>query len=287
MLTAADIARRLGLRRYSRSWRGRCPACDYPSTFSVRACRDGRTMLFCSSCQDRDALADAVLRATGQQHQSEVRDDLETAARQRKQDAALRLLAWIGIRHRHASRCLSHTPRSGWFGRIARAPVPCRLSAPGEREASGPDRAGLRHGGTPLAVHRTFLTRDGRKATVEPAKASLGPVWGGAIHLSELIGGTCTPLVVGEGIETAASAGHLMGLPAWAAISAGNMAKGLVLPPEARRVVIAADPDKSGRVAARAAWLRWHAEGRAVQIATPDGAGDFNDLLCAREAGSV
>ena len=51
------------------------------------------------------------------------------------------------------------------------------------------------------------------------------------------------PLVIGEGIESSASAGRLMGLPAWAAVSAGNLAKGLVLPSEARRVVIAADPD--------------------------------------------
>ena len=33
------------------------------------------------------------------------------------------------------------------------------------------------------------------------------------------------PLVIGEGIETAASAGRLMGFSAWAAIAAGNMAK--------------------------------------------------------------
>jgi putative DNA primase/helicase len=38
--------------------------------------------------------------------------------------------------------------------------------------------------------------------------------------------------------------GVVMGLPARAAISAGNMAKGLVVPPEARRVVIAANPDE-------------------------------------------
>ena len=84
---------------------------------------------------------------------------------------------------------------------------------------------------------------------------------------------------MGEGIETAASAGLLMAVPAWAAISAGNLAKGLTLPPEARRVVIAADPDQTGRTAARDAWLRWTAEGREVSVAVPDGVSDFNDLL--------
>jgi hypothetical protein len=73
-----------------------------------------------------------------------------------------------------------------------------------------------------------------------------------------------------------------MGLPAWAAISAGNLAKGLLLPPEAVSVVIAADPDKAGADAARSAWERWTGEGRTVRIATPDGPGDFNDLLLER-----
>jgi hypothetical protein len=87
------------------------------------------------------------------------------------------------------------------------------------------------------------------------------------------------PLVVGEGIESSASAGRLMGLPAWAAVSAGNLAKALLLPPEARSVVIATDPDRHGRKAAQAAWQRWRAEGRNVRIAIPDDDRDFNDVL--------
>jgi len=62
-------------------------------------------------------------------------------------------------------------------------------------------------------------------------------------------------------------------------ISAGNLAKGLVLPFEASRVVVAADPDRAGEQAARAAALRWSAEGRVVQIARPTGNGDFNDMV--------
>lgn len=284
MLTAADIALRLGLRRYPRSWRGRCPACDYPSTFSVRAGRDGRAMLFCSSCQDRDALADAVARAFGQERRREPHDDCRMAVvRQPKLDAALRL--WRG------SEPAVGTPADVY---LASRGLPALASSPALRfRADCPHPEGgmlsamialvCDMSGTPVAVHRTFLTRDGRKATVEPAKASLGPVWGGAIHLSELIEGT--PIVVGEGIETAASAGRLMGLPAWAAISAGNMAKGLLLPPEARKVVIAADPDHAGERAARTAAQRWAAEGRTVQIARPVGTGDFNDLLTAAPHG--
>jgi phage/plasmid primase-like uncharacterized protein len=128
-----------------------------------------------------------------------------------------------------------------------------------------------------MAVHRTFLTSDGRKAGVEPARASLGPVWGGAIRLHPFA--PDKPLILGEGVESAASAGRMMGLPAWAAVSAGNLAAGVLLPPEARRVVVAADPDAAGTNAARDAWTRWTAEGREVRIALPDGAWDFNDLI--------
>ena len=59
-----------------------------------------------------------------------------------------------------------------------------------------------------------------------------------------------------------------------------------MLPPEAQRVIIAADPDEAVNARLAHAWLRWRAEGRTVQIATPNAAGDFNDVLRARDAGN-
>ena len=53
--------------------------------------------------------------------------------------------------------------------------------------------------GIPTAIHRTFLTRDGRKANAVPVKASLGAIWGGAIRLQAIEPGK--PLVIGEGLE--------------------------------------------------------------------------------------
>lgn len=132
--------------------------------------------------------------------------------------------------------------------------------------------------GAAIAVHRTYLRSDGTaKVNVEPAKASLGPVWGGMIRLNPV----ASELVIGEGAESAASAGLILGLPAWSAVSAGNLASGLVLPPEVRAVVIAADPDEAGRHAARQAWQRWTEAGRRVRIVLPTGDGDFNDTLRA------
>ena len=56
--TAADIASRLHLKRSGTSWRGPCPACGYPDSFSVCQGCNGRTLFYCASCQDRNAIAD-------------------------------------------------------------------------------------------------------------------------------------------------------------------------------------------------------------------------------------
>jgi putative DNA primase/helicase len=131
--------------------------------------------------------------------------------------------------------------------------------------------------GKAIAVHRTYVTTAGQKATVEPSRASNGHVWGGAIRLDP----EAPEIVIGEGIESSASAGRLLSLPAWSAVNAGNLGGGVVLPPSVRSVVIAADADAAGRNAAEAAAERWQAEGRRVRIACPDVPGhDFNDLLC-------
>jgi phage/plasmid primase-like uncharacterized protein len=140
--------------------------------------------------------------------------------------------------------------------------------------------------GALLAVHRTYLRPDGSgKAAAEPARATLGPAAGGAVKL----GGPLpdAPLVIAEGIETALSAGLLLGAPAWAAVSAGNMAR-LDLPGDVRAVVVATDNDPPGLRAAGVAAHRWRAEGRAVRVALPDEPGaDFNDIARARAAQGV
>lgn len=142
-----------------------------------------------------------------------------------------------------------------------------------------------------VAVHRTYLAPDGHKARVETQKASKGTVSGGAIRLAPV----AREIVIGEEIETSASAGLLLGLPAWAAISAGNMGRSLILPPEVQEVTIAADDDGTdeqgrnpGLDAAEAAARRWKAEGRKVRIIKPNMPGkDFNDILQAHEAGKA
>ena len=129
--------------------------------------------------------------------------------------------------------------------------------------------------GSMVAIHRSYLTREGHKANVEPMKASLGPIMGSAIPLDP----AAPELVIGEGLETAASAGLTLNLSAWAAISAGNMECALALPNMVQSVVVAADPDGPGLRAAEAAARRWQGEGRKVRIIKPhQDRTDFNDL---------
>ena len=128
--------------------------------------------------------------------------------------------------------------------------------------------------GAPLAIHRTFLARDGKgKAPVDPAKMMLGPTRGGSVRLAEH-GET---LAIGEGLESCLSAMQATGVPAWAALSTSGL-KTLSLPADVRNVVILADGDDAGECAARCAARRWKNEGRRVRIARPTLGADFNDV---------
>ena len=132
------------------------------------------------------------------------------------------------------------------------------------------------HGGF-LGVQRTYLdsTGDG-KADVEPARASLGSLSGGAVRLAEPEHGR---LLVGEGIESTAAGMALFDLPGWAALGTSGL-RSIELPPHVDDVVIAADRDAAGlqTAAALARRLEAEAEGRNVEIRRPH-KGDFNDVL--------
>jgi hypothetical protein len=137
----------------------------------------------------------------------------------------------------------------------------------------------IRHG--PIGIHRTFLLPDGSgKARVDPDKASLGPIAGGAVWF----GMPCEDewLATGEGIENVLSVAQSRGLSAaWPALSTSGL-RSLVLPAEARMVLIVADNDGNcaGQRAARDAANRFLREGRRVKIVLPPTIDqDFNDIL--------
>jgi hypothetical protein len=131
--------------------------------------------------------------------------------------------------------------------------------------------------GEPIAIHRTFLARNGvAKAPVNPARMMLGPCRGGVVRLAQ----PGALLLIGEGIETCLSAMQTTGHPAWAALSTSGL-RSLELPRDVRDVIVLADGDEPGEAAARACALRWKREGRRVRIARPGIGLDFNDLLTA------
>ena len=134
--------------------------------------------------------------------------------------------------------------------------------------------------GSPIAVHRTFLARDGGgKAPVDPAKMMLGPCRGGAVRLGE----PGAVLMVGEGIETCLAAMQATGNAAWAALSTSGL-RSLDLPRDVRDVIVLADGDEPGEAAAQDCARRWKREGRRVRIARPPQGMDFNDLLKAAQS---
>jgi len=136
--------------------------------------------------------------------------------------------------------------------------------------------------GEPLAIHRTFLAREGAgKAPATPQKMMLGPCRGGAVRLAMPVG----KLMVGEGIETCLAAMQATCLPAWAALSTSGL-RTLQLSAEIDEVIVLADGDDPGEAAALAAARRWKREGRAVRIARPPTGMDFNDVLLGRAVGA-
>jgi DNA primase len=69
--------------------------------------------------------------------------------------------------------------------------------------------------------------------------------------------------------------------PVWGALSTSGF-RTLDLPAGIKRVILLADGDESGEVAAKHAAYRWRREGRQVSIARPPRGLDFNDVLCGR-----
>ena len=129
-------------------------------------------------------------------------------------------------------------------------------------------------------MQRTWL-HPGRpaKAPVAQPRKALGRVHGRAVRFGAP-GSDGATLLVGEGIETVLSlVAAVPALRAAAALSAGSLAA-FVPPPDAARLLIAADRDAAGRRAAAGIEARALAQGLAATVLVPEH-GDFNDDLAA------
>jgi hypothetical protein len=288
-MTAETIAKALGGRKAGAGWTTRCPAHDDRTpSLSIRDADDNKVLVRCHAGCDQKRVITALqtrgLWAENRPHSLSRMARRTFVERKRDQDDARRSEAALAIWQ-------SVQPAQG-------TPVETYLAARGIDQPL-PDalrfHASLKHpsggiwpamvalvangaDGTPLAIHRTYLARDGaRKAPVEPTKMMLGPCRGGAARLA--IPGDV--LMVGEGIETCLAAMQASGHPAWAALSTSGL-RSLDLPANVRNVIVLADGDESGEAAARYCALRWKRQGRSVRIARPTQGMDFNDMLLGR-----
>ena len=289
-MPAETIARALGGRKVGGGWMARCPAHnDRKPSLSIRDTDDGNVLVHChTSCEQEQVIG--ALRSRGLWEEKGYRltrpAPRAIATDRPDRDDAKRTVAALSIWQ-------SATAGTGTLvetylrsrGLNIPPPPPLRFHA-GLKHPSGaicPAMVALVTRGTdnmPLAIHRTFLSRDGTgKAPVEPQKMMLGPCRGGAVRL-----GSVRPdewLAIGEGIETTLSVMQACALPGWAALSADGI-KSLILPPDAAMALICADNDAggAGQRAAREATERFLREGRRVGIAMPPTLGtDFNDVL--------
>lgn len=136
--------------------------------------------------------------------------------------------------------------------------------------------------GRRVALHRSWLSKDGRKAEVPtPRKITpaAGPLAGSAIPLG--CPDTRGRIGVAEGIETALSCVLASGLPTVAAVSANGMAS-YRWPKGTRELVVFADNDAAGLAAARQLRDRALAAGLRSRVLAPtDSGSDWNDVLQA------
>jgi hypothetical protein len=275
-------------------WYGRygvtlCPVHgDTRPSLSIADGDGGRLLARCHAGCSFPAILDALkgmgLVAGGGTYTPPSRDDMARLRRAEGEQAdkqeARALTCWreaIPIAGTLAETYLRH--------RGITAPLPDTLRFhPDCRHPSGnrfPAMVALVEGAPRLAVHRTYLRRDGAgKADVEPAKAMLGAVAGGGVVLSR----AGQNWVVCEGIETGLSlASGLLKRPATivASLSTSGM-KRLMLPHPPCRLTIATDGDPAGRSAGNDLGIGATALGWKVWLLpAPDGH-DWNDVLTAR-----
>lgn len=140
-----------------------------------------------------------------------------------------------------------------------------------------------------IGMHKTYLTRDGRKADVsEPKKTEkIRKLSGGAVQLFK----PGKKLAVTEGFENALAVRALKGLPVWSCLNKVLLSQ-FVVPDGVEELYIYGDndaPDLKGRRAGQEAAAelaeRVIKEGRKAKIILPTSAGiDFADIWVAHLA---
>jgi len=268
---------RIDGKAYSSGWIGHCPShTDNTPSLSVSVGDDGRLLLHCFAGCDFRAIVDAL---GGRRPWPRTFGLPTTPAVTTLDDQKRRELA-AAIWHQAIPAIGTLAETYLWSRAITSVPVSVRFN-PSLRHPSGtylPAMIAAVQGadGKIVGVHRTYLRSDGSgKADIEPQKAALGPIRGGAVRFAK----AGDVLALTEGIEDALSFLQATNIPTWAALGTSNLSR-VELPEVVREVIIAADGDEPGERAANAAAQRFVGQGRRVRIARPPaGYIDFNDAL--------
>lgn len=167
------------------------------------------------------------------------------------------------------SRGVNHLPSSIRFQRLSYGKsetIPCLIAAVQDVHAHI------------VGIQRTYLRSDGKgKADVPKPKLSLGKVSGGAVRLGQI--GESGIVTVCEGLEDGCTLTQELGGPVWVAAGA-SMLPAMQFPSGVRSVVIAADNDDAGTIAANKAAEGFMSRGLVVRIIRPlKGFKDFNAEL--------
>jgi putative DNA primase/helicase len=288
-MTAETIAKALGGRKAGSGWTARCPAHDDRTpSLSISDADDNKVLVRCHAGCDQERVITALrtrgLWAENRPHSLSRIARRTSVERKPDHDDARRSEAALAIWQ--SAQPAPGTPVETYLASrgIDLPPADALRFHGGLKHPSGgiwPTMVVLVTNGadgTPVAIHRTYLARDGGgKAPIDPQKMMLGPCRGGAVRLAE----SGDVLMVGEGVETCLAAMQASGHPAWAALSTWGL-RSLDLPTNIRDVIVLADGDEPGEAAARDCAWRWKREGRRVRIARPPQGLDFNDMLAAR-----
>lgn len=131
--------------------------------------------------------------------------------------------------------------------------------------------------GRPVAMHRTYLTEDGHKAPVPAVKKvfKVHDLAGGAVRLFPPREGF---FAICEGLEDALSAWILWNVPTWVVLGTSGM-KSFQSPDDVKEILILADNDEPGKMAALALAQRLEDMKKAVRVRIPSGQKDINALL--------
>ena len=291
----SGVASKAGVKlvRAGREWKGCCPFHpDRSPSFTIYA-DDRRYQCFGGGCDAQGDVIDFVMRLYGVKMREAIDmldggalRELEQHRAPAKPKADMRLVAQrivadsvpiegtpaaVYLRSRGITMDLPQTLR---FARLA----PPKIPGNGVLAANGPgllptlvaivtDAAGEL-----VAVQRTYLTEDGRKAPTRvtendrkpKVKYSLGNVIGGSIQL----GPPSASMLVCEGLEDGLTLAQGLGRSVWVAAGT-SMMPAIVFPQIVRSVVIGADGNSPGETAAQKAAEAYAKAGLSVRIMRP------------------